>query len=48
MRFDAYPIPRANKLIDQLGTAIFFTTLDLTKDYWQSPLSVESKGKKLS
>lgn len=48
MRFDAYPIPQANKLIDQLGTAIFFTTLDLIKDYWQTPLSVESKGKKWS
>ena len=32
-------------LLDRLGTARFFTTLDLTKGYWQIPLSPESKEK---
>lgn len=44
-RFDAYPMPRVDELLDRLGTACFFTTLDLTKGYWQIPLSPESKGK---
>ena len=44
-RFDAYPMPRVDELLDRLGTARFFTTLDLTKGYWQIPLSPESKEK---
>ena len=42
-RFDAYPMPRVDELLDRLGTARFFTTLDLTKGYWQIPMSPESK-----
>ena len=44
-RFDAYPMPRVDELLDRLGTAHFFSTLDLTKGYWQIPLSPESKEK---
>ncbi|XP_061898861.1 uncharacterized protein LOC133646933 isoform X2 [Entelurus aequoreus] len=44
-RFDAYPMPRVDELLDRLGTARFFTTLDLTKGYWQIPLSPESREK---
>ena len=44
-RFDAYPMPRIDELLDRLGTAHFFSTLDLTKGYWQIPLSPESKEK---
>jgi len=44
-RFDAYPMPRVDEVLDRLGTARFFTTLDLTKGYWQIPLSPESKEK---
>ena len=43
--FDAYLMPRVDELLDRLGTARFFTTLDLTKGYWQIPLSPESKEK---
>ena len=43
--FDAYPMPRVEELLDRLGTACFFSTLDLTKEYWQIPLSPESKEK---
>ncbi|XP_054827921.1 A-kinase anchor protein 12-like [Eublepharis macularius] len=32
-QFDAYPMPRAETLIDQLGTARYLTALDLTKGY---------------
>ncbi|CAM4593563.1 unnamed protein product [Caretta caretta] len=30
-KFDAYPIPRIDELVDRLGNARFLTTLDLTK-----------------
>ncbi len=32
-KFDAYPMPRVDELLDRLGTAHFYSTLDLTKDY---------------
>ncbi|XP_035769466.1 zinc metalloproteinase nas-8-like [Neolamprologus brichardi] len=38
-QFDAYPMPQVNELLDQLCTARFFMVLDLTKGYWQIPLS---------
>ena len=43
--FDAYPMPLVDELIDRLGMARFITTLDLTKGYWQVPLSPASKEK---
>lgn len=44
-KFDAYPMPRVDELIERLGKAKYLTTLDLTKGYWQIPLSQESKEK---
>ncbi len=44
-KFDAYPMPRVDELLDRLGTARFYSTLDLTKGYWQIPLSTFSKEK---
>ncbi len=44
-KFDAYPMPRVDELLDRLGTARFYSTLDLTKGYWQIPLSPLSKEK---
>ncbi len=44
-KFDAYPMPRVDELLDRLGTACFYSTLDLTKGYWQIPLSPLSKEK---
>ena len=43
--FDAYPLPRIEDLIEQLGEAKFISKLDLTKGYWQIPLSTETKEK---
>ncbi|KAI7792491.1 hypothetical protein IRJ41_015712, partial [Triplophysa rosa] len=40
-----YPMPRVDELLDRLGTARFYSTLDLTKGYWQIPLSPVSKEK---
>ena len=41
-RADAYPMPRMDELIDNLGQARFVTTLDLTRGYWQVPMAEES------
>ncbi len=38
-------MPRVDELLDRLGTARFYSTLDLTKGYWQIPLSPLSKEK---
>ncbi len=42
-RFDSYPTPRIDELVDRLGKAKWITTIDLCKGYWQVPLSIQSK-----
>ena len=42
---DAYPMPRVDDLIDQLGDAKFLSTLDLSRGYWQVPVSEDSRTK---
>ena len=44
-KFDAYPLPRIEDLIENLGSANYISKLDLTKGYWQIPLSQESRDK---
>ena len=44
-KFNAFPMLRVDKLLDGLGMAHFFSTLDLTKGYWQIPFSPEYKEK---
>ncbi len=42
-RYDAYPMPRVDDLIDQLGNTAYITTLDLTRGYWQVPVEEKSR-----
>ena len=42
---DAYPMPRVDDLIDQLGGAYYITTMDLTRGYWQVLVSENAKQK---
>lgn len=42
---DAYPMPRVDDLIDQIGGAKFITTLDLSKGYWQVPVREQDRPK---
>ena len=44
-QIDAYPMPRIDDLIDQLGKARFITTLDLTRGYWQMPVAAGDQYK---
>ncbi len=43
--FDGYPMPRVDELLDRLVRARYISTLDLTKGYWQVPLSDSAKAK---
>ena len=43
--FDAYPMSRVDEMIERLGPARYLTTLDLTKGYWQVPLTRTARVK---
>ncbi|KAL1261442.1 hypothetical protein QQF64_006707 [Cirrhinus molitorella] len=43
--FDGYPMPRVDELLDRLGRARYISMLDLTKGYWQIPLTESAKAK---
>ena len=42
---DVYPLPRVDDILDTLGNAKYFTTLDLASGYWQVPLDDDSRPK---
>ena len=42
---DANPMPRVDDLIDRLGDAKFISTLDLSRGYWQVPVSKDAQAK---
>ena len=42
---DAYPLPNITDILDQLGGAKYFTTLDLASGFHQIPMDPESKAK---
>ncbi|XP_054846354.1 uncharacterized protein K02A2.6-like, partial [Eublepharis macularius] len=44
-QFDAYPMPRADVLVDHLGSARYLSALDLTKGYWQVPVRPADREK---
>ena len=37
-KFDAYPMPRIDEMLDAIGNAKYISTLDLAKGYWQIPM----------
>ena len=44
-KFDAYPMPRVEDVLEEVGPAKYITTLDLARGYWQVPMADESKEK---
>ena len=44
-KVDVYPMPRVDALIDHLGRAQYLSTLDLTRGYWQVPVSANAQHK---
>lgn len=42
---DAYPLPRINDILDTLGGAAFYSTLDLTSGYWQMEVDEKDRCK---
>lgn len=42
-KFDSYPTPRIDDLVERLGKAKYLTTIDLCKGYWQVPLTKRSR-----
>lgn len=44
-KFDTYPMPRVDELIERLGHTKYIITLDLTKWYCQIPLTDQAKKK---
>jgi hypothetical protein len=41
---DAFPLPRVDDLIELIGRAKFITKIDISKAFWQIPLSQESQS----
>ena len=44
-KFDAYPIPRVDEMLDAIGNAKYISTLDLAKGYWQIPMEAQDREK---
>ena len=44
-KFDAYPMPRIDDLLGNIGQSKYLTTLDLIKGYWQVQMDERDKEK---
>ena len=44
-KFDAYPMPRIDDLLDAIGQSPYLTTIDLMRGYWQVPMSKDDREK---
>ena len=42
---DSYPLPRIDELIDTIGAAKWFTTMDLASGYWQVRVKEKDRPK---
>ena len=44
-KHDAYPMPRIDDIIDRIGEVKYISALDLTRGYWQVPMSAADRHK---
>ena len=44
-KFDAYPMPRVEDVLEEVGPVRYIPTLDLARGYWQVPMAEDSKEK---
>ena len=44
-KIQIFPMPRVDEVLDTLGDACYFTTLDLASGYWQIPLDPKDMEK---
>ena len=44
-KFDAYPMPRVEEVLESVGAAKFISKPDLAKGYWQIPIAKDSQEK---
>lgn len=42
-KLDLYPMPRIHDLVERIGGSSYISTLDLSRGYWQVPLTSESR-----
>ncbi|KAK3098880.1 hypothetical protein FSP39_023928 [Pinctada imbricata] len=42
---DAYPVPRISDILEKVGNAKYLSRFDLTKGFWQVPLSEDTREK---
>ena len=40
-KFDAYPMPRIDEMLDAIGNAKYISNLNLAKGYWQIPMDIQ-------
>ena len=43
MKFNAYPMPRVDEMLDQFSNARYISMFDLAKGYWQVPMTKEDQ-----
>ncbi|EGE02699.1 hypothetical protein TEQG_01734 [Trichophyton equinum CBS 127.97] len=44
---NAYPLPRQDAILDDLGGSIIFSSMDITKGFFQQPVAAEDTWKSL-
>lgn len=45
VRFDAFPVPQVEELLERIGQARYVSTIDLFKGYWQMPMAGKDQQK---
>ena len=45
MKFNAYPMPRVDEMLDQFSNDRYISMFDLVKGYWQVPMTKEDQEK---